>query len=337
MNVLFESLDKANMSVKQNTIPSFPYGSKEPKPLPPKYLEITDADGKTKTIENPKRIEVETARYGGGAKAAKPQEVNSLAPKQLNIIQKGGKAPFVKTMLAQTEPLKSYDSAPHRFRAAVDSTSDAKGVVGNSQKLQQQLLSADYSYIQQTQGPRYHGRGMTGYGGAALAQSQDRDYDHDDEALQSDTQSLGMNSAESRLNNKLPKEFGTHYLNVPNAQVRMQNAIPKQATLPRPYIPHAKHFFDSQAKLANRTASGEILGSYKKNYVDPANVMYTEPGFVPTPVTASVTDDFPVGPDNPVKPYDAAGIWSACWDAEAEAVYYYNNENGEATWIPPPI
>ena len=27
--------------------------------------------------------------------------------------------------------------------------------------------------------------------------------------------------------------------------------------------------------------------------------------------------------------------WSACWDDQAGAVYYYNNITGEATWINP--
>ena len=27
--------------------------------------------------------------------------------------------------------------------------------------------------------------------------------------------------------------------------------------------------------------------------------------------------------------------WSSCWDDEVHAVYYYNKETGEATWIPP--
>ena len=41
--------------------------------------------------------------------------------------------------------------------------------------------------------------------------------------------------------------------------------------------------------------------------------------------------------ENPVVAYDNEGIWSACWDDSAEAVYYYNNVTGEATWIPPEL
>jgi hypothetical protein len=40
-----------------------------------------------------------------------------------------------------------------------------------------------------------------------------------------------------------------------------------------------------------------------------------------------------VGPENPVLQLNE--LWSACWDDEAGAVYYYNQETGEATWLPP--
>jgi len=45
-----------------------------------------------------------------------------------------------------------------------------------------------------------------------------------------------------------------------------------------------------------------------------------------------VTD---VGPSKPSKDLD--DIWSACWDDEAGAVYYYNKNTGEATWLPPKV
>ena len=37
--------------------------------------------------------------------------------------------------------------------------------------------------------------------------------------------------------------------------------------------------------------------------------------------------------DNPVK--EINDTWTACWDKEAGAIYYYNQITGEATWIPP--
>lgn len=43
--------------------------------------------------------------------------------------------------------------------------------------------------------------------------------------------------------------------------------------------------------------------------------------------------DEPLGPDNPFKDID--DTWTACWDDEARAVYYYNKQSGEATWLPP--
>ena len=60
-------------------------------------------------------------------------------------------------------------------------------------------------------------------------------------------------------------------------------------------------------------------GSYSKRYMDEAHVPYLEP-------------DIPVGPDNPNK--EINDTWSACWDDEAGAIYYYNKITGEATWIP---
>jgi hypothetical protein len=39
--------------------------------------------------------------------------------------------------------------------------------------------------------------------------------------------------------------------------------------------------------------------------------------------------------DNPIRELNET--WSACWDDEAGAVYYYNKSTGEATWIPPDL
>lgn len=43
----------------------------------------------------------------------------------------------------------------------------------------------------------------------------------------------------------------------------------------------------------------------------------------------------PVGPDNPYQQLNET--WTKCWDKEAGAVYYYNNDTGEATWIQPEL
>jgi hypothetical protein len=80
--------------------------------------------------------------------------------------------------------------------------------------------------------------------------------------------------------------------------------------------PNAEHY------LHNRTINGKMIGSPAKRYVSEQNIPYLPP-------------DRPVGPDNPVKALNA--VWSACWDGEAGAIYYYNQESGEATWIPPTL
>jgi len=75
--------------------------------------------------------------------------------------------------------------------------------------------------------------------------------------------------------------------------------------------------------LNNRTADGKILGSYAKRYVDPAHV--------PAPAEPAA----PLGPENPTR--ELSDTWTACWDNEAGAVYYYNKISGEATWIAPKL
>ena len=42
-----------------------------------------------------------------------------------------------------------------------------------------------------------------------------------------------------------------------------------------------------------------------------------------------------VGPSKLSKDLD--DTWSACWDDEAGAIYYYNKNTGEATWLPPKV
>ena len=325
------ALSKSAMPPPPRDIPNFPGKAKgdKVKPLPPKYLEISNPDGTTRTIENPRRIEEEAKRAGKISSAHNP-----VSPDKLNIISKGTKTPFVKMTLAQSAPIKQYVSEPHRFKAAVDSRSETKGVQANANKLKNQLMQADYSHVQSSRGPLgAYSAGAKSGGRGGLSSGH---YDNDDE-------SVGMGSVGSPTPAGMPKEFGTHYMNVPNAFHRPKVAMPKNAALPRPYVPHAKHFYDQQEKLAARTASGEVLGKTQARHVNAGNVPYTEDGYVPTAqdtqwqATEEYYDESPVGPDNPVKAYDAAGIWSACWDEEAEAVYYYNNENGEATWIPPPL
>ena len=95
---------------------------------------------------------------------------------------------------------------------------------------------------------------------------------------------------------------------------------PRNASVPKAYVPPDADAFSDYVLLSNRTPSGRILGSHKRTYVDVSNV----------PV---LPEEEPVGPANPAKRLDDK--WSACWDDQSLAVYYYNNVTGEATWISP--
>jgi chaperonin GroEL len=66
----------------------------------------------------------------------------------------------------------------------------------------------------------------------------------------------------------------------------------------------------------------QILGNAGKRFVNEKHVPYLPP-------------EEPLGPNNLTKVLN--NIWTACWDNEAGAIYYYNNESGEATWVPPEI
>jgi hypothetical protein len=77
-----------------------------------------------------------------------------------------------------------------------------------------------------------------------------------------------------------------------------------------------------------------IIALGTTRYVPAENVPYlASTQSEPEPVVAP--DISSVGPENPILPLN--DLWSACWDDEAGAVYYYNQETGEATWIPPPV
>jgi hypothetical protein len=114
---------------------------------------------------------------------------------------------------------------------------------------------------------------------------------------------------------------GTSYTKTPNAPSRGYMARPTNPTVPRPFMPLSKEAFAASPALANRTANGAILGSLSTTrYVAADHVPYLAP-------------EVPLGPDNPSK--DLNETWSAHWDDEAGAVYYYNKITGEATWISP--
>lgn len=121
---------------------------------------------------------------------------------------------------------------------------------------------------------------------------------------------------------ELPLRYvGTSYVHSANAPNRGLQPLPRAPALPRPFVPEHPSTFANGPQLHNRSADGKIMGSLtSKRYVDPSNVPYLEP-------------EKPLGPDNPSKQLNET--WSMHWDNEAGAVYYYNQQSGEATWIPP--
>ena len=126
----------------------------------------------------------------------------------------------------------------------------------------------------------------------------------------------------------IPTHVGSTYDRKPNNISGYRNDPPRSASVPKAYIPPHLSAFSEYTLLANRDATGRILGSHVRRYVDESKVPV---GYVPP---EPQIEDIPVGPDNPVKVL-GNGTWSACWDESAAAVYYYNNSTGEADWILP--
>lgn len=119
-----------------------------------------------------------------------------------------------------------------------------------------------------------------------------------------------------------PQFIGSSYTHTPNAAVRPYNAKPTNPTVPLPYsVPTFETYQDSPL-LKSRAPNGAILGTWRRDFVNDANVPFLAP-------------DEPVGPDNPVKEINET--WTSCWDEAAAGIYYYNKETGEATWLPPEI
>jgi hypothetical protein len=141
-------------------------------------------------------------------------------------------------------------------------------------------------------------------------------------------------------------------------------ALPKLPAIPRPFVPPSARSFDNGPMLHARTADGKILGSHTRRMVPPDHVPHlatdgtgstpssrspsraTQRGGVSARMDASGTIgsvsgllsrqrsvSAEVGPTNPVVEID--DVWSACWDDEAGATYYYNRDSGEATWVMP--
>jgi hypothetical protein len=120
----------------------------------------------------------------------------------------------------------------------------------------------------------------------------------------------------------IPPYIGSTFTHLTgNRQIIPANR-PPMTTLPRAYPTLMTEDFATSPMLHNRTANGKILGSVGKRFITENHIPYLPP-------------ELPVGPDNPYQQLN--DIWYKCWDKEAGAVYYYNQQTGEATWIQPDI
>ena len=106
--------------------------------------------------------------------------------------------------------------------------------------------------------------------------------------------------------------------------------------------------------LAHNRQGGRILGDYRRRYAEPNHVPILTGPALPTdqPSSSLSSADAPssemlmdadtgslgappygVGPHNPSRQLD--DTWAAYWDDQAGAVYYFREDTGEASWIPP--
>ena len=164
-----------------------------------------------------------------------------------------------------------------------------------------------------------------------------------------------MKSTGSVNNNKRepPKYFGTTYTDRTHGIKSNSNmAFPKSnfVSIPRPYV-QAIPSKDEAKLLHNRKPDGKMIGDYTKRYADPSTVPHlqgqeqwqeekTDVHGQETEAEAeadwlSQGPPWGIGPDTPALQLNHQ--WSGYWDDEAGAVYYYNEDSGEATWVPPEI
>ena len=122
----------------------------------------------------------------------------------------------------------------------------------------------------------------------------------------------------------IPQFVGSTFSHLPNAANRPLLPPSKLVTTARPHPVLTSDAYNNthSGMLSNRSPNGAILGSPAKRFVPQQNIPYLPP-------------DQPLGPDNPVKQLNET--WSACWDNEAGATYYYNHTSGEATWLKPDL
>jgi hypothetical protein len=162
----------------------------------------------------------------------------------------------------------------------------------------------------------------------------------------------------------VPKYVSSTFHHMPNAPtIRAPPLYPPPKLSPalaRPYVPAPASAFGDYPLLHNRTPDGRILGKSSPKVCDEAHVPYhPEPQSISSAVAGaggtvlrSTSESRGAGRTGfgakPVEHWDVSAVgedtpyvqlndtWSACWDPEARAVYFYNHETGEATWIPPP-
>lgn len=107
-----------------------------------------------------------------------------------------------------------------------------------------------------------------------------------------------------------------------------QPAPPKNVSLPRPYAP------PPNTNPGGRTAGGgRIYSAPSCDFADPVHVPSNGPRAKSALAMLEESGDNSVGPDRPTKALN--DVWSACWDDEVKATYYYNHQTGEATWVLP--
>lgn len=120
----------------------------------------------------------------------------------------------------------------------------------------------------------------------------------------------------------LKSRVNSKYDSKSDSSIDLKSLKVERPAYPIPYIPSS---LVRKESLLRRNSGSEIRVS---NTVDPAHVpsLNQSDRLV---LKKSVLADA----EHPVVSLNKT--WSSCWDDEVQAVYYYNKETGEATWIPP--
>ena len=109
--------------------------------------------------------------------------------------------------------------------------------------------------------------------------------------IENNRRKQGQQGSLGQISARIPSHVGSSYVGMPNNITGFMNQPPRQASVPKAYIPPHLTAFSEYTLLANRDATGRILGSHVRRYVDESKV---PAGYVPK------VEDVPVGPNNPV-------------------------------------